>query len=76
MQVLPIVEVHDERLACPGRHPKGEFLNVFRCERDILGIAGGSRGIALFDKGVEFGEELARVVKFPVQENLGIEHGE
>ena len=76
MQILPIVEVHDERLAGTGCHPEGEFLDVFWCERDILGIAGGFLGIALFDKGVEFVEELARVVKFPVQENLGIKHGE
>ena len=76
MQILAIVEVHDERFAGTGCHPEGEFLNVFWCERGILGIAGGFFGVARFDEGVELGEELRRAVGFPIQENLGIEHGE
>ena len=66
MQILAIVEVHDERFAGTGCHPEGEFLNVFWCERGILSIAGGFFGVARFDKGVELGEELVWPVASPV----------
>jgi len=73
VQILPEVDVHNERLARTCRHPEGDLAKV---------IFGEGRNLPtyvlldIFREFVQLGEESLTVIEEPVKVNLGEEYGE
>ena len=76
VQELPVVDMHDERLAAAGRHPEGQLLQVRLGELRVLRLTGGLRGVTLLDEAVQRAKQLASAMEVPVQEDFRVENGE
>jgi len=63
---LPVVEMHDQRLAAAGGHPEGEFGQILRDKGIIHRIARHPPGIPLGDELVELPQQLARTAEIEI----------